>query len=238
MKVLMLLLLLAAACPAWAKGPEVSIPLAFQIDAAASPEQGAGLARLVDASNTAGVPLGEWIRFDFGKNMTVTGMTIVNGWAAGQAFRENARVRTARIEFQDGTVRTVHFKDTSKPQSISLQGGGKALRMVVEEVYPGTRSQVPYISRLGFQGYDPSRLQVTITGQFEGCVRSNSSSSWEGGEAPLYYCVRFKADDGRSFGCLDDLCFHPKEMVNVRLKVTGFIKDGDVLEVLEASPLR
>ncbi|MFZ5427144.1 MAG: NADase-type glycan-binding domain-containing protein [Thermodesulfobacteriota bacterium] len=236
MKLFTLLLLLAAACPAWGKGPEVSTPLAFQIDAAAAPEPGANLSRLVDAANTAGVPAGEWIRFDFGKRTTVTAMTIVNGWAAGHAFRENARIKTARLDFQDGSSRTVHLKDTPKEQTIAVQGGGRSVKLTVEEVYPGTRGQTPYISRIGFLGFDPSRVQVTLTGHFEGCVRSRSSSTWEGGEDPLYYCVRFKADDGKTYGCQDDLCFHPKQMVNVRLKVTGFIKDGDILEVLEATP--
>jgi len=79
---------------------------------------------------------------------------------------------------------------------------------------------------------------VSVTGRYEGCVRSRSSSSWGGQDDPFFYCSRFRADDGTYYGCIDDLCFHPKEHVNTRLRVTGVIKPGNVLQVLEAQPVK
>lgn len=233
-----LLLVLSLSVPALAAEKPVSTPLAFQIDAAAAPESGANLARLVEPGNSAGVPVGQWIGFDFGKSVTLTRMTIVNGWAAPESFRQHPRLKTVLLEFADGSRQSVTLKDTSEPQSVALKGGGKGVKLTVKDVYPGSEGETPYVSGVSFEGFDPSQRQVTLTGRFEGCVQSRSSSSWSGEEAPLYYCSRFRADDGRLFGCMDDLCFHPKEMVNVRLKVTGVVKEGDVLQVLEAAPAR
>jgi len=238
MSKLLLLLVLAVASAAWAKDPVVSFPLAVQIDAAGSKGQGGNLAKLVDPANTAGVAIGEWIEFGFSKPVAVTKVTVVNGWAAPGSFKQHGRIKTAELVFDGGGKQTITLKDTDKPQVIALHGNGSAVRLTVTSVYHGTAGNEPYLSRISFDGYDPSETQVTVTGRYEGCVRSRSSSSWEGQDDPFYYCARFRADDGSLYGCIDDLCFHSKEHVNVRLKVTGFIKEGNVLQVLEATPVK
>lgn len=237
MPAFLLLLMLFSACPAWAQKSQVSMPLSFQIDASGSSESGANLARLVNQSNTHGVALGEWIEFDFGRPMVVTGVTVVNGWSESGSHRKYGRVRNAVLSFTDGSPRSVTFKDTDKLQSLAFSGKGQTLRLAVASVYPGTASTVPYLTRISFMGYDPGVQQVTLTGRFEGCVRSGSSSNVGGEADPFYYCARFHADDGNIYGCLDDLCFHPRNLVNVHLKVTGLVKPGNVLEVIEAAPV-
>jgi hypothetical protein len=240
MRVLILLILsLIAALPAFAREDNVSSPLPFQIDSAREGNQAAGqsLSRLVDSANTTGVPVGLWLDFDFGKTVTLTRMTIVNGFAEPGTFRRHSRVKTAELAFSDGTAQLVHLKDTDKPQTIAIRGGGKTVRFTVASVYPGDTSQAPYISRIGFEGFDPTERQVTLTGRFEGCVRSRSSASWEGQQESLFYCSRFRADDGSIYGCLDDLCFHPQNLVNTRLRVTGVVNRDNVLRVLEAKPI-
>ena len=213
------------------------MPLSFQIDASGSAESGANLARLVNPSNAQGVALGEWIEFDFGRPMVITGVTVVNGWSESGAHRHYGRVRNAVLSFKDGATVSLTFKDTDKPQSLTFSGRGQTLRLAVASVYPGTASTVPYLTRISFVGYDPGVQQVTLTGRFEGCVRSGSSSNVGGEDDPFYYCARFRADDGNIFGCLDDLCFHPRNMVNTHLRVTGSVKPGNVLEVIEAAPV-
>lgn len=237
MPVFLLLLTLLTASPAWAQKAQVSIPLSFQIDASGSAESGGHLARLVDPANTMGVAVEEWIEFDFGKPVVITGINLVNGWSDSGSFRQHGRVRNAVLSFKDGGRHNVTFKDTDKPQTLSFSGKGQVLRLSVSSVYPGAASSAPYITRISFAGYDPAVRQVTLTGRFEGCVRSGSSSNVGGENEPFYYCARFRADDGNIYGCLDDLCFHPKEMVNVHLRVTGLVKLDDVLEVLEAAPV-
>jgi hypothetical protein len=237
---MVLLFLLAAAMPAgsvWAGGPVVSTPLAVQIDAPAGSEPSGNLARLVAASNTEGVAVGQWIEFTFDKPVAVTTMTVVNGWAAPESFHQYGRVKTARIFFGDGSEQTITLKDTDKPQVIAIKGGGNTARLTATAVYPGRSSHTPYLSHVAFEGYDPTVRQVTITGRYEGCVHSRSSSSWDGDEKPFFYCARFHADDGASYGCQDDLCFHTQDQVNVRLRVTGVVKPGNILEVLEAKPI-
>ena len=238
MRFLLILFLLAAASPSWAKNPIVSIPLAIQIDSSGATGSGENLARLVAPDNTEGVAVGQWMEFVFSKPVAITKMTVVNGWAAHGSFHQHGRIKSAELVFKDGGKQTVAFKDTDKPQAITIKGTGTAVRMIVTSVYPGTVSSTPYISKVAFEGYDPSEQQVTLIGRYEGCVHSRSSSSWEGQEEPFFYCARFHTDDGAYYGCVDDLCFHSKEMVNVRLKVIGVIKPGNVLEVLEATPVK
>jgi len=237
MPALLLLLMLFAACPAWAQKSQVSLPLSFQIDASGSTESGANLARLVNQSNTQGVALGEWIEFDFGRPVVVTGVTVVNGWSESGAHRQYGRVRNAVLSFKDGATVSLAFRDTDKPQTLAFSGKGQTLRLAVASVYPGSESTVPYLTRISFTGYDPGVLQVNLTGRFEGCVRSWSSSNVGGETEPFFYCARFRADDGTVYGCLDDLCFHPRNMVSTHLKVTGSVKPGNVLEVIEAKPV-
>ena len=243
MRQLALLLLIAAAqplCisgPAWAAGQVVSIPLAVQLDAPGGNEPGGNLSRLVAPANTEGVAVGQWIEFTFGKNMVITAVTVVNGWAAAGSFHQYGRVKTARIAFGDGSVQSIAMKDTDKPQTFAIKGTGDTARLTVTAVYPGRASHTPYLSHVAFEGYDPSLRQMTITGRYEGCVHSRSSSSWGGDEQPFFYCARFHADDGTSYGCLDDLCFHTQDQVNVRLRVTGVVKPGNILEVMEAKPI-
>lgn len=236
--IVLVLLLVLAACPAWAGDPVISSPLAFQINASAGTGPDANLSLLVDPDNTEGVPIGQWIEFDFSKNVAVTRMTVANGWVDPAAFHQHSRIKTAQLVFENGSTQTVSLKDTNKPQVINLKGEGSKVKLTVSAVYPGRSSQAPYLSRVAFEGYDPSLKQVTVTGRYEGCVHSRSSSNWGGGQEPLYYCVRFHTDDGKDYGCMDDLCFHTKDLVNVHLRVTGVIKPGDVLEVLEAKPVK
>ncbi|MFP5222245.1 MAG: NADase-type glycan-binding domain-containing protein [Acidobacteriota bacterium] len=237
MPALLLFFMLFSACPAWAQKTQVSLPLSFQIDASGSPESGENLARLVSQTNTAGVALGEWIEFDFGRPVVITGVNVVNGWAEAGAYRQYGRIKNAVLNFKDGTTHSITLRDTDKPQTLPFSGKGQTLRLAVASVYPGGVSTVPYLTRISFMGYDPGVQQVTLTGRFEGCVRSGSSSDVEGGTDPFYYCARFRADDGSIFGCLDDLCFHPRNMVSTHLSVTGLVKPGNVLEVIEASPV-
>lgn len=234
----LLALLLCFADPASAQGDKVSLPLAFQVSASATTEPGENLARLTKKGNTAGVAVGQWMEFDFLKPYAVTRMTIVNGWADPAAFRRMGRIRVAVLHYGDGSRQTLHLKDTDKPQTFALKANSRTVRLDITEVYPGRSTSLPYVTSVAFEGYDPTVEQTTMTGRFEGCVRSRSSSSWEGTEDPLFYCARFRADDGRVFGCVDDLCFHTKEMVNARLSVTGVVKPGNVLEVLTATPTR
>jgi len=216
----------------------VSYPLAFQIDASASQEPGANLARLVQPGNSAGVAVGQWIDFDFGQDVALTGITLANGWGGTWAYPDHARVMTASLEYPDGSRQVITLRDTPTPQTIAVKGRGSRVRLTVTAIYPGLKGDTPYLSGVAFLGYDPSLRQVTMTGRFEGCVRSQSSSSWSGEEAPLYYCSRFKADDGKLYGCEDDLCFHPAEYVGTGLRVTGVVKSGDMLQVLKAEPVR
>lgn len=238
MRTFVLILILAlSATAAWAQG-NVSLPLAYQINASATGESAEKLSVLTRKENTTGVAIGQWMEFDFGKPNVVTRLTVVNGWADSGEFKRMGRVRTMTLQFSGGGKQTITLKDSPKPQSFAIKATTSSVRMTVTEVYGGGTSEVPYLSGVSFEGFDPELQQVTLTGRFEGCVRSRSNSSWEGSEDPLYYCSRFRADDGRVFGCMDDLCFHTKDLINVRLQVTAVVRPGNVLEVLAAQPAK
>jgi len=237
---LSLVAVLFLATPCLAK--TVSYPLPFNIDAAYDAASGAipsgNLASLSDRDSTTGAAIGQWISFNFNGLVTVTSLTVVNGWAAPGKYSQYGRIKTATLTFDTGAKQQIHLKDSDAPQTISVNGKGAKAKLTVTSVYAGSVSSKPYLSSLRFEGFDPQKQQVQMTGKFEGCVRSRSSSMGDGTEQPLFYCVRFHADDGALYGCMDDLCFHPKEYMNTRLSVVGIVKEGNVLEVLQATPVK
>ena len=245
MKCAFLSLVLMLFVPAFVQAKTVSYPLPYNIDAAydttsgsVSPGPAGRLSSLMAPGGTTGAPIGQWISFDYNALVNVTSLTLVNGWAAPEKFNQYGRIKTAVLAFEGGAKEQIHLKDTDTPQTVAVHGKGTKAKLTVTSVYPGSVSDVPYLSSLRFEGFDPQKVQVQMTGRFEGCVRSRSSSMGDGTEQPLYYCVRFHAEDGALYGCMDDLCFHPREYMNTRLSMVGIVKEGNVLEVLQATPIK
>lgn len=184
---------------------------------------------LTDRRADTAAPVGKWLRYDFLGLRVVTGLVIVNGDGRPGMYEANARVRTLRVEYPGGQTRVVDLADTRTPQTIPLDPvQTRELKLVVEDVYPGARSGMPYLSTARILGYDPSRQQVRLSGRFTGCGA--------GFQEDMAYCRSFVTDQGESYGCSDDQCYHPVADTQGRVTVIGVVQEGKRLEVLEARP--
>jgi|GEM_PF-1516151 len=98
-----------------------------------------------------GPGIGEWLRLDFDREVSIHSVTIAPGYFKSPAiWFENNRVAAASIQFSDGTVRRFSFPDRMETQTLSF-GSVKTtwMKIVLEEVYFG-RDPDTAISEVSF----------------------------------------------------------------------------------------
>ncbi len=105
-----------------------------------------GAANTLDANaatawieGAAGPGTGEWIRFDFSREVALRRITISPGYFKdARIFARNNRLASATLTFSDGTSRDVTFPDRMEKQTIDL-GPVKTLwvRVTIKDIYRG-----------------------------------------------------------------------------------------------------
>jgi len=88
----------------------------------------------------AGPGVGEWIRFDFDREINLHRIIIQPGYFKGpQTWAENNRLSKVTLQFSDGTSRVLPFDDRMESQRFDL-GSVKTrwVRLVIGSVYEGT----------------------------------------------------------------------------------------------------
>lgn len=131
------------------RGPSLS-PTSVEASSSLPSEGGNtyGPANLFDGSldtawqeNAPGGGEGEWVRFDFGSEVTVSTMEIANGYQKdGPRFTGNARVETLQLEYSDGTTQQVRLYDDTGFQEVATQAKPTEwLRLTILSVYEGDR---------------------------------------------------------------------------------------------------
>ncbi|WP_027183416.1 NADase-type glycan-binding domain-containing protein [Desulfovibrio inopinatus] len=195
------------------------------------------LMRAVDKRVDTAVRVGNWIEFSFFQPAVATRFGLKNGDIDPVSFRQHARIKTAEIHFSDGGVMPAEFLDTPHMQYVNLPSiVTSSLRLVVTSIYPGEMDDDVMVSEVSIFGYDPHHPQTRLTGRLAKCVKSRSSADYGSVSTPLYYCKEFKADDGRVFGCRDDLCFHPEQLIGKNLSIVGIVNPDNTLEILQVNP--
>jgi hypothetical protein len=103
------------------------------------------------ASNSDKAP---WIEIDFKHPLTLTAVTIANGFQAknqsGDEFMLNGRIENGRLHFSDGSEVTIHFEaDERGLISFTLRPKRTtSVRLIVDATYPGTRSSEVAVSEI------------------------------------------------------------------------------------------
>jgi len=82
---------------------------------------------------------GEWVQFDFDREITLSAMEIANGYQKDSSrFSDNPRVETLRVEYSDGTTQQVRLYDDTGFQEIALASKPTEwLRLTILSIYPG-----------------------------------------------------------------------------------------------------
>lgn len=99
-----------------------------------------------------GAGIGEWLRCDFGREVTLNRISIAPGYfKSPQIWARNNRLAAATFYFSDGTSRRFRFPDRMEEQILEV-GAVKTswVRIVIEEVYDGTDPDTA-ISQLAFE---------------------------------------------------------------------------------------
>jgi hypothetical protein len=96
---------------------------------------------------------GEWIRVELGEPKEVSRIGVIPGYAkSGDLWRKNNRVRTARLDFSDGSSQTATFQDKQEMQWISIKPRTvKWLKLTVQSVYAGSKWNDTCISEIAVE---------------------------------------------------------------------------------------
>ncbi|MDY0328134.1 MAG: hypothetical protein RBR07_07805 [Arcobacteraceae bacterium] len=85
--------------------------------------------------------IGEWLEFDFGKNVTLSKLKIYNGWIKSDSvWKLNSRVKRATLTFSDNSKQSIILEDTKSEIFIDI--GLKetnSVRLTIDEIYTGNK---------------------------------------------------------------------------------------------------
>ncbi len=88
----------------------------------------------------AGPGLGEWVRFDFSRPVTIARIEIANGCQKDEErFQGNPRVKAVKVEYSNGMSELIDLADSTEPQSIK-PGTTEAVdwvKLTIVSVYEG-----------------------------------------------------------------------------------------------------
>lgn len=97
-------------------------------------------------SQTAWVPdnnksgIGEWAELSFDDPVWINSLTLTNGYTKNDVvFKNNNRIKTATLNFSDGSKTKISLNDSMKPQVIKVNKKSRTIRLVIDEVYKGTK---------------------------------------------------------------------------------------------------
>jgi serine/threonine protein kinase len=99
----------------------------------------------------AGHGIGEWIRCDFEREVTLRRILIAPGYfKSPEIWAKNCRVAAATVHFSDGSSRQFRLADRMEEQKLEVgRVRTRWVRIVIDEVYPGTDPDTA-ISQLTF----------------------------------------------------------------------------------------
>jgi len=108
------------------------------------------------AWNSNGDPIGQTIRYDFGREVTLDRISLRNGYAKDpRTFAQNIRLQRVRLTTGDGLVATPELEDTMSLQDIDEDfGATESLTIEVETVYRGNRFNDAALTDVQFWGPD------------------------------------------------------------------------------------
>ncbi|HKZ77887.1 MAG TPA: hypothetical protein VJ124_06145 [Pyrinomonadaceae bacterium] len=99
-----------------------------------------------------GSGVGEWLRFDFDRQINLHRILILPGYfKSPEIWRRNNRVSTATFNFSDGSSRLFNFPDLMERQSLDV-GSVRTnwVQLKIDSIYPGTDPDTA-ISEIAFE---------------------------------------------------------------------------------------
>lgn len=108
--------------------------------------------------------VGEWIQVEFTGEFTevpISKIGIISGYAKGERFKQNNRIKKAQLVFSNGRRVSINLKDTAEMQYFSFEPVlTDKVKLVIEDVYPGTKWDDTCISEIEFHVPDDFVFKV------------------------------------------------------------------------------
>lgn len=84
--------------------------------------------------------IGEWVEISFDEPVQINSLTLTNGFARNDVtFKNNNRIKTATLEFSDGSKLKITLEDTMNPQIIKVNKRSRKVKLIIDEVYKGVK---------------------------------------------------------------------------------------------------
>lgn len=101
--------------------------------------------------------INEWIRFNFTKNVIITGFDIIIGYTkSNKLFYENNRVNEILLILSDGTEERYFFKDDKNWQYRLVPANTcNSMKIQILDIYKGTKYTDTCIGEIKIRGYIP-----------------------------------------------------------------------------------
>lgn len=102
---------------------------------------------------TGGAGVGEWLQFNFGREVSLKSMNIQPGYFKNsEAWQKNNRVAAVTVEFSNRTIMDFEFPDEMTAQTIAFDNvRTESVKITITDFYPGsTDAQDTLISEVSF----------------------------------------------------------------------------------------
>ena len=125
-----------------------------------------------------GPGIGEWIRCDFDREVSLNSIRIYPGYFKSSAiWAKNNRIAAATLSFSDGSSVHANFPDLMQPQDVSTGGIRTSLvKLVIENVYSGANDNLDTpISEMKFDWNSPTKPRDQVMRLGNSQIPSGSS---------------------------------------------------------------
>ncbi len=125
--------------------------------------------------------LGDWIEFNFGKEVTISRIVFYGGnWDSHEFFRRHNRPKRVQLKFSDRSSQHIEIADKMERQVIALEKPVKTrmVRLVLKEVYPGTTFNVTCIAEVRFQNDLPGQELDDVKASATSALPPDSAGSY------------------------------------------------------------
>lgn len=125
--------------------------------------------------------LGDWIEFDFGKDVTLTKIVLYSGnWDSREFFKRYNRLKRIQVKFSDRSSLHLDVEDKMERQVLTLPKPVKTrmVRMVLKEVYAGSTFNDTCLADAQFYDDKPSELVGDVKASATSALPPDSAGSY------------------------------------------------------------
>lgn len=133
------------------------------------------------AEGEASAGMGDWIAFDFGKDVTLTKIVLYSGnWDSHEFFKRYNRLKRIQVKFSDRSSLHLDVEDKMERQVLTLPKPVKTrmVRMVLKDIYAGSTFNDTCLAEAQFYDDKPSELVTDVKATATSVLPPDSAGSY------------------------------------------------------------